>query len=454
MSIGGGMRAAVRQGSTALPALLTFLAAARGVYAAAPGYEISLGVAESDNVARVATNPQSDTIITQGLGLTWHDLRPRLSADVDANLSYLEYLNHTINNEVLGNFLGQAHATVVPDLLFWNVSDNFGQGLTNPLVGPTPENRENINYFDTGPQLTVPLGRTLLLDVTAGYGRVSYQVSPLDSTRYSGGIGLVHPLGPGSSVSVNLRDEHVDFSNDALNPDFQLQEAFAHYEAKGKRTVLSLDVGYSRLRDSASSTSGALARLDISRRISPSSTVALTLGHQYSDSGNAFRLEQTLGGANLNTQTVTQTSTPFRVDHASLAWNFQRSRTGFGLGIDYFKDTYQQPSTLNDNRKEVNVNVSRRLTPTLEVALIGQYFRQEFEVLVGNSTQTLADAQLTWRPGQHLSLVFDINRAHRSGDSPGTDFTENRAWLRLAYGRPAAAPVGPVTPPLPGILLK
>jgi hypothetical protein len=454
MCRGGGVRAAMRQGSTALSALLTFLAAARGVYAAAPGYEVSLGVAESDNVARVPTDRQSDTLLTQGLGFTWHDLRPRLSADIDADLNYLEYLNHTIGNEVLGNFLGQARATVVPDLLFWKVSDNFGQALTDPLAAATPQNRENINYFDTGPQLIVPLGRTLLLDVTAGYGRVSYQVSPLDSTRYTGGVGLVHPLAPGSSISVNVRDEHVEFSNDTVNPDFQLQEAFGHYEAKSKRTDFSLDLGYSRLRDSLSPASGALARLDISRRISPSSTVALTLGHEYSDSGNAFRLEQTLGGANLNTQTVTQTSTPFRIDHASLAWNFQRSRTGFGIGVDYFKDSYQQPSTLNDNRKEVNVNVSRRLTPTVEVALIGQYFRQQFEVLVGNSTQTIADARLTWRAGQSLSVVFDIERTSRSSDAPGTDFTENRAWVRLAYGRPAAAPVGPVTPPLPGMQLK
>lgn len=454
MCSGGGMRATKSQGVTALTALLTCLAAARGAHAAQPGYDISLGVAESDNVARVATNPQADTIITQGLGLTWHDLRPLLSADVDANLNYVEYLRHTVGNEVIGNFLGQARATAVPDVLFWHVSDNFGQGLTNPLAAATPQNRENINYFETGPELLVPLAQTLLLNVTADYARVSYQASPLDSSRYTGGIGLVHPLSPSSSISINFRDQHVDFSNDALNPDFQLQEAFAHYEAKNKRTVFSLDLGYSKLRDTVSPGGGALARLDISRKVSPSSTVALTAGRQYSDSGDAFRLEQTLGGANLNTQTVTQTSTPFRIDHASLAWNFQRGRTGFGISLDYFKDTYQQPSTLNDSRKELGANVSRKLTPTLEVALIGQYFREEFEVLQGNSTQTLADAQLKWRAGRFWSVIFDINRTSRSSDAPGTDFTENRVWLRLAYGRPAAVPAGPVTPPLPGVLLK
>lgn len=452
MRSGARVRAAKWQGSTAWAALLTFLAAARGTHAGAPGYEISLGIAQTDNVARVPNNTQSDTIITQGLGLTWQDVRPRLNADVEANLTYLEYLRHTVTNEVVGNLIGQARFALAPDLLFLNVSDNFGQGLVDPLAADNPANRENINYFSAGPELLLPLGATTLLEMKANYGKVMYQVSPLDDQRADGTIGLVHKLSPNSEASVNVRDEHVDFSNDVQNPDYSRQDAFVHYDAKNARTTLNVDLGYSKLRASQGHASNVLARLDASRKVSPSSTVGFALGHQYSDAGSAFRLEQTLGGANLNTLMVTQTGAPFTSDYASLAWNFQRSRTGFALSADYFKDNYQTPSTLDDKRTQLTARLSRKLTPTLELSVMEQYFRQQFKYLVGNSDETFTDLQLRWQAAQSLSIVIDAYRADRHSEAPGTNYAENRFWVRVAYGRPAESRPGPATPPLPSQL--
>jgi hypothetical protein len=449
-----GAKAPDRRGSVAVAAILTFLVA-RSSQAAEPGYEISVGVAESDNVARVATDAKSDTILTEGLALSWHDLSPRLEADVDGDVDYLQYLKHTVNNEVIGNFLGQARFALAPDILFWHASDNFGQGLIDPLAADNPENRENINYFSTGPELMLPVGATTFVDMKANYGRVSYQTSPLDSQRVDGSVALIRKISQDSSVSVNVRDQRVDYSDDVTNPDYSRQDAFLHYDMKNTRTTFDADLGYSRLRDPLSPSNGVLARFDVSRKVSPSSTVALSLGHEYSDASSAFLLEQTLGGANLNTQTAQQQAgTPFTSNYASLSWNYQRVRTGFGISADYFKDTYPAPSTLNDNREQLSAHISRKLGPTLQVSLQEQYFRQEFQEIVGNSTQITTGLQLNWQASEHLTLVFDAERAYRHSDLADTNFAEDRVWVRIAYGRQAQLPAGPVTPPLPGERLK
>ena len=450
----GGVQAPDRRRSVVLAAVLTVLTA-RGGQGAEPGYEISVGLAESDNVARVATNEKSDTIVTEGLALSWHELRPRLQADVDGDVDYLEYLKHTVGNEVIGNFLGQARFALAPDILFWHASDNFGQGLIDPLAADNPENRENINYFSTGPELMLPLGATTFVDVKANYGKVSYQTGPLDSQRADGSIALIRRISQDSAVSVNVRDERVDFSDDVTNPDYSRQDGFLHYDTRNSRTTVYVDLGYSRLLEPATTRSGVLARFDISRKVSPSSTVGLSLGHQFSDASDAFRLEQTLGGANLNTQTAQQQSgVPFTSNYASLSWNFERSRTGFGISADYFKESYPQPSTLNDQREQLTAHVSRKLTPTLQVSLQEQYFSQQFQELVGNSSETITGLQLSWQAAQHLRVVFDAQRANRHSDLRDTDFAEDRLWVRVAYGRQAVLPAGPAKPPLPGELLK
>lgn len=446
----GWVEASYRRWPIALAASLAFLAGTRGSNASEPGYEILVGVGESDNVARLPSGGKRDTIGMEGLDFTWHDQRPRLNTDIDAELQHLNYFNHTFRDEVIGNFLGQARATLVSQLLFWDVADNFGQGRTDPLAAITPANRENINYFSTGPDLTLPLAADTLFNVTARYGNVNYQTSPLNSTRVTGGVGVLHKLSTDTSVSLNVRDERVRYSDSLLNPGYDREEAYVRYDAKGARTTVAVDLGYSKLRGSVSPVGSVLARLEVSRRVSASSTVAATLGREYSDSANSFQLVQTLGGANLNTTSGTQTGAPFVSNHGSLAWNFQRRRTGFAITVEQFKDQYQRPTNLDDTRTQIYANASRLLTPTLTLGLSELYLHEIFNDIAGTFTETTTDLQLTWRAARRISFAASFDRATRHTDIPNSGFTENRLWLRVGYGRPAQVPPGPPMPPLPG----
>src|SRR5262249_31336022 len=149
---------------------------------------------------------------------------------------------------VVGNLIGAARVKLVPEVLTWDLTDNFGQGTVDPFQALTPANREIINYVSTGPQAMLPLGAGTFLEASGSYGKVNYQTSPLDSNRYSGTVGLLHKLSPNSSVAFNIHDEKIDFQNDTLNTDYSSQEAYLRLDAKGARTTLSADVGYGRLQ--------------------------------------------------------------------------------------------------------------------------------------------------------------------------------------------------------------
>jgi hypothetical protein len=433
-----------------IPVAVTLLAAA-GARAAQPGYEISVGVIESDNIQRLNTGGTHDTIIEQEFQLQWAEQRPRLDASVNADLSHLTYVPRTFADEVVGNLIGQGRFALIQQALFWNISDNFGQGSTNPLAAVTPTTRENINYFNTGPEALLPLGGSAnLLALKANYGRVNYQKSPLDSQRYSGGVGFVHRLSPSAEVSFNVSDERVNYSNNTVTPDYSSQEAFAHFDAKGARTVLALDVGYGRLVEPNSTPGNVIARLELTRKMSASSNLSFAFGHEYSDAAAAFQVSQALGGANLNTQSsVVQTGAPFTTLYETLGWNFLRNRTGLGISASHFKDTYQLGGNLNDTRLQADANISRQLTPTLQAALIEQYLRQTFENVAGNSTESTTDARVTWKLGRHVSLFLDYQHSLRHSQVAASQYTENRIWLSIGYGRPAQQLPGPPTPPLP-----
>lgn len=436
-------------------AAIALLAAAactcpRLVQAAAPGYEVQVGVIESDNIERLPSGGGDETIGVVDLGFTWHDKRPWFDADIDADVSHLNYFQHTYSDEFIGNFLGALKINLAPDLLSWDITDNFGQAPLEPLVPITPNNRENINYFSTGPTLSLPLGQTTQLDVTGQYGRVDYQVSPLDSTVLTGGVGLLHELSSISTISINARDEGIRFANDQLNVDYDRQEAFARFDTKGSRTELGVDLGYSLLHLPGASGGIPLARLDLSRRVSASSTIGVGLGHDYSDGADSFRLVQAVQGATLNTLPILVAAAPFVGTYGTLAWNFRRARTTLNLSASYFRDRYQTDATLNNNRTVVEAFAARQITPVLQLALTEDMIRWQFTSEGESATTTDTGLQLTWRAGSRLSVFLTYYLAKGSGNIPGFQYTENRVWLSIGYGRAAEVPPGPAPLRLPG----
>ncbi|HEY6923304.1 MAG TPA: outer membrane beta-barrel protein [Steroidobacteraceae bacterium] len=448
-----------RRGSpVAMPALFALLAAASTSHAALPGYEISVGAIESDNIERVPQGGKHDTVLEQQLRLTWHDERPRLDADIDADLSHLTYVPRIFADQVIGNLIGSAKVGLVPQVLFWDISDNFGQGVTDPLAAVTPQNRENINYFTTGPELLMQVGGDNFLHVRGTYGKTSYQRSQLDANRFGAGLGFIHRLSSVVDVSLNLNGERNNYAYDNLFPDFSTQEAFVHVDAKGSRTTLGADLGYGRIETSSSDVNGVVtpssshgsvtARLQATRKLSASSTLSMSAGREYSDAAAAFQVAQVLSGANLGTQQTVQTNGPFTMVYETVGWNWARGRSTLGITASHFKDTYVETAGLDDTRAEIDLNASRRLSPTVQVSLLEQYLRQVFTNVAGNSTVSTTDARLAWQPSRRITVSFDYMFSRRSSEVRSTDYRENTVWLSIGYGRPAEIPPGVPAPPM------
>jgi len=420
------------------------------VYATEPGYQITVGVAETDNVQLLPSGGSTDTTPFQELEFTWHDKRPLFAADIDADLEHVTYIPRIYDDEVIGNFLGQGRLNILPQLLTWSVNDNFGQGRLNPLAPITPANREDINYFSTGPRLTVALGPELKLDVTGQYGRVDYQQSPLDSNRLTGSVALTHEFSLRSSISLDVVDERVDYQQDQLFSDFSSQELFLHYSTTGSRTRLGVDLGYSRIQESGANNGSYLARLSVSRELSAASTIGLSAGHNYSDGAGSFLQIQGVGGATLYTQSVVESNAPFSSDYATLGWNFLYARTSLSINASYYQDRYATASELNNDLATIQARFARQISPVLELGLTEYVTRQSFASGGANATETNTGLQLTWHAGRHLSMQFAYYLAKSTASISTDSYTENGLWLSVGYGRPAEMPPGPPPLRLPG----
>ena len=445
------MRHSLRQLAVAAVLILPFSAAFSANQIL---YGIDAGVGETDNVTLVPNNKVSQTLAVADFDFNVKEQTRLLDVAATGNLSYIDYLQNAFHNQLLGRVDGTAQIAIVPDRVTWTVQDDFGQSTIDPFSPTTPNNIEEVNYFSTGPNLFLKLGATGFLDLSARYARVQYETSPFNSNRLIGDISFGRRLSASSSVSLNVDTERVLFSDTTLNTDFDRTNVFVGYQIQGARTELNAELGGTRVLQSDNSTSGALATLTVSRKVSAASKITLSAGRQLTDAGSSFSGLQSGATGVVGSAPAAQTANSFDDTFVSAGWQYDRNRTTIGVSGRWNQDSYPDLSSLNNQRGGAEFRVLRRLTRSFSAQLLGSVYRTNYPhaIIVSGGTTTASDqsssytdstvaATLTWRHGRALEVNLRAEHSLRNASGSGTGYRENRALLTVGYRPRAADPI-------------
>lgn len=396
-------------------------------------YSVEAGAGHSDNITRVEGNEISESLASAGVTLEWHEQRSRLRADVSVDADYVHYLDDTYEGEVVGGLDGTLDFALIPDRLSWIVQDSFGQESTDPFSPVTPDTRENVNYFTTGPALEFLLGGQQAR-VFATYSMTDYERNPFDSDRVVAGLSFGRSNAAGRGLTINAVTEQVEYK-DQPDGDFDRHSVYAAYSVEGARTELSAEAGYTWLDPvNGEKRDDPRFRLEVTRELSSSNTLALRLGTQLTDSSDALR--SSLGGGGIDpgsTPSVSSASDPFENRYASLVWSFHRHRTSLSFGGDYSDDTYETQSQLDRERVTWNASVGRDLTSRLSIGLNAILVEEDFESSGLSATTRDLVGSVDWVLGPTLGLRLELSRFDRDSDDATGEYTENRIFLTLSY---------------------
>ena len=206
-------------------------------------YEVEAGIGESNNITRVSDDEIDQTIGLLGLDLTWKTNGPRLTADVHVDADYLalprRHLRQRSRRHGRCGAELRAH-TRPPQLEF---PGQFGQEISDPFAPVTPETREGVNYFTTGPDFVTRLGQSGVLRLYGSWSSSEYERSLLDSQRVVGGIAVGKKSAGGHDIALNAVTESIEF-DDAINTDFDRDSLYLSYALEASRTDISIEAGY------------------------------------------------------------------------------------------------------------------------------------------------------------------------------------------------------------------
>nr|WP_298718465.1 outer membrane beta-barrel protein [uncultured Steroidobacter sp.] len=391
------------------------------------------GIGYTDNIRRVAEHETSETIGTMGVDLLWQERTRRIRGDATVDLSYFEYMDNTFDSELVGTANGSLALGIVPETLNWVVQDSFGQAQSDPFAASTPETREDLNFFSTGPDLTVRLGSTGFGRVFGRWSSTNYETSPLDAERTTGGVAVGRRASPRTELSLNAVTESIDFDEE-LNTDYDRDSVFVRWQLDASRTTIDANLGYTWLqRDGSDKQGSALIAINVARQLTASSTLRMTLSQQLGDAGDSLRAQLSGTGLAGGAGQITATADPFESQLVSLEWSYMRGRTGFVLGASHTEDDYESATLFDRKRDEFTAGVSRRVASTITLDLRATLEKEKFPNMHQQNDELRLGATLNWRAWRTLGMRFLLERYDRDTTGGSSDFVENRAFLTLAY---------------------
>jgi hypothetical protein len=406
-------------------------------------WAVRAGATYSDNIARDAVGKQAETVVEGGLKLAVTEKRPWLDATLASDFQYETYLNHTFKNDVLGGANGTARVILVPGRVSWTLQDNFGQTSVDPVAVETPANRQNTNVVTTGPDLTIPFGRRMDLNVVGRYSEASYGTTLADNNQILGSVALIRHIAATSSVSLNATSQRITYAQNSINPSYKQQDAYLKLDSDRPRTTVDLRIGVTRLEELGHSTSGLLARLSLARVLSPRSKISIDGGVQFADSAASFLQTQSLGGIVLGNANAVVSTDPYRSEFGAVNWTVTSNAVSAIFRAEWDRERHRTQSILDRDSLGGRMTISRKVSPQFTMGLEGGYTRQEFREAGATVSDWSAAALLTWRLSIRLYLEGKAGRYQGDGHSTlltpignGTqNYVENRASVTLSYGR-------------------
>jgi hypothetical protein len=400
------------------------------------GLEVTAGY--TDNLLR---QPEGQDEVPASLGLTgaWVETTRHLAVDVQGRVDGITYFNDTTDDEVVGQLDGSLTWWAVPERFAWVVDNVYGQVATDPFAPISPENRENTNFFATGPDWFIPFGERMRAYLGGRYGSVRYEINDTDSERLVGIAGIDRAVSSRSRLGVQVSSESVDFDS-ALQSDFDRQAVYARYEfshdqqTSGPPSGLTVNAGYTWLDGDAGDDSAPLLEVSYSKALSSSIRVGLELASRFSDAGLEFAIGG-LPGSGPGTDPGVIPQAGVYEERSGLATvDFQRQRTTLGFAVGLADELYET-TALDRRRYEVQLTGDRRMSRRLTGSAGVLWSRNQYESGGLDRQDTDTEYRLEFRRelGQRSSIALIGLHASRSSDSPLIEFDETRGYLVFDY---------------------
>lgn len=390
-----------------------------------------VGVYYTDNVGRVADNPQSSAALVLGGRLLAERSTGRLTYFADGDLSYNNYRQHGYSGELLGYFDGRSKYQLVEDAVLWNADLSFGQVRRDIAISAAPGNQSSVTRINTGPTFLAHFGEVTELSVDGRVGRTIFSSVGLDSTDYGAKVILSRRTSERGLFGIGASLDRNDYSKAGVE-SFDRKEGFLRMESMSARTNLSVDAGYAEISNTVSRDTSPMIRANAIRKVTPSLSAYAGYNQYYPtiDAGLGVLRGADVGNANA----AALMSMPRLARVATAGFLFSRPRTRFQVEGTRNSETAQLGAIGERLQKTGLLKLRRLISERSAWEIYGRVQNERFTGQLDH-TQDIAGGLLVGIGlGPKAGVDFLVERSHRTGGIAYNRYSEFRGGIYLRYG--------------------
>jgi hypothetical protein len=403
--------------------------AARGEF----GTQTSLGY--SDNIDRVEVGGRSDRILTAVIGGEAGQPYGELERHARWQAGAIQYLDDTFGDEGIATLDAAADFALIERRLLWRMDDQLGLQSLSVLGASTPDTREQVNYFTTGPALVLPISDAVAFSSQLSLADVWYEEQPLGNTRTGLQAGFEFGLGPRRSLGIFASQDEYRFDETLIYSDYERRQVFLQFDTRRRRGTLRTAIGTSALHGLGEPQDGAMIEIDWQRTVSSYGTFGVLVQRGFSDAGEAFQFNQTLGGGAATSRYIAGVSNPMERSHIAAQFGYSKARTTAAASYYWTREDYVGlDNALNRDIPFLEASVSRELSPRMRFDARGTYGEQDSIDTDTKDRERRVSLGLTWDVGRRANLNVELARFERQSTIAGASYQENRAFVTFGYG--------------------
>jgi uncharacterized protein (PEP-CTERM system associated) len=196
---------------------------------------------------------------------------------------------------------------------------------------------------------------------------------------------------------------------------------------------VALKTGWNQFERDEFKGDGFLLELDLSRQLTPQSSLSINAGSRYSTNGDIFRLCQGIQGCERGTQDQQPTDEVFQNDFVAISYAFNRTRTRFSLWVNWSDEDYETENNQDRTVRGIRASVSRDVTPIWSIDVTASYNEREYATVARDDEDMFATLGISIKLGTRTTARIAASRWDRTSNGVENEFDENRYSLMFTY---------------------
>jgi hypothetical protein len=395
-------------------------------------WSLDAGASHTDNATLADQNASEDTLASFGGSIDFDHESRRLQAALTGHGNYVHYLDDTFDDDFQSYASGNLVFGVVPETFLWTLDDTYGQIAINQFEPVTPDNRQDVNNFSTGPDVLLRAGTQSSVRLSGRYGTSTYEeTDSIDSETLHASVSFERRLSESASWALVAASNRVKYDAPG-DPEYDQPSIYGSLQSEGGRQSFTIDVGATQVDAEGEKETKPLVRVALNRRIASSWTMDLHLRSEYQNTSEQFVSQNLL--RNTDTAEVGISDAPAAAYEGGVSFSFQRSRTRFEIESGYSRLDYIVDNGLNEKTWYAGAGITRRHTPQLEGFFNYRLVKHEYDDNpLRDDTRHRAELGLDWRVGRNVFLTGGYQYTDVDSDSATNRYTVNLFFLTLSY---------------------